>query len=198
MENSVDNDDDALKSDDRQNGTTADLEGSPIEDQGMEVVEESSQEAAEEDDSRENSNSGSGIKISSIASENTEAEESQDGLAILENDPISSQNNEDILEDASSKDPLPEDSSNGPVVDDSEAENSNSVSGIKISSIADASEIENVGGGGQNKHADDQDDVQMIEDSQDNSNNFNNMESSDTENAGSNGKQPNLENSEVS
>ena len=41
-------------------------------------------------------------------------------------------------------------------------------------------------------------DVQMLEDSQDNSNNFNTMESSDTENAGSNGKQPNLENSEVS
>ena len=102
--------------------------------------------------------------------ENTETEESQDGLAILED--TVSQNNDDI-QDASSKDPLPEDS-NGPV-DDSEA-----------------SEIENVGG---QKHVDQ--DVQMLEDSQDNSNNFN-VESIDTENAESNGKQPNLENSEVS
>ena len=143
-ENSVDNNDTS----NRQNGT-ADQEESSI-DEGMEVVEESSQET-----------------LRLTTAENTEAEESQDGLAIIK-DTIS-QNNDDIA-DTSSKGPHPGDS-NGPVDD------------------SGASKIENVSG---EKHVDSE--VQMLDDSQDNCNNFN-VESS---NAGSNGKQPNLESSEVS
>ena len=143
-ENSVDNNDTS----NRQNGA-ADLEESSI-DECMEVVEESSQET-----------------LRLTTAENTEAEESQDGLAIIK-DTIS-QNDDDIA-DTSSKDPHPGDS-NGPVDD----------SGV--------AEIENISG---EKRVDSE--VQLLDDSQDNCNNFN-MESSNT---GSNGKQPNLESSEVS
>ena len=143
-ENSVDNNDTS----NRQNGA-ADLEESSI-DECMEVVEESSQET-----------------LRLTTAENTEAEESQDGLAIIK-DTIS-QNDDDIA-DTSSKDPHPGDS-NGPVDD------------------SGASEIENVSG---EKRVDSE--VQLLDDSQDNFNNFN-VESF---NAGSNGKQPNLESSEVS